>query len=49
MSQACATAARLYELQAKANAESASANTSPPWQMECPLTMSSRTRIDIRA
>jgi hypothetical protein len=33
------------ELQAKANALSASAKTSPPWQIPWPLTMSGPIRI----
>ena len=41
--------ARLWLLQAKAKAESASANTKAPWQMAWPLSMSARTGIDTRA
>jgi hypothetical protein len=40
-----ATVSSLYELQAKAKAESASVAMKPPWQMAWPLSMSARTRI----
>ena len=40
-----ATVTTLRELQAKANAESASVVMKPPWQMSKPLSMSSRTVI----
>ena len=49
MLAAAATVASLCELQAKAKALSARANTRPPWQTPWPLTMSARTRITTRA
>src|SRR5579862_6250322 len=45
MAAAAATVLSLYELQANANALSASAKTSPPWHRAWPLSMSGRTRI----
>src|SRR5438105_5229795 len=44
-----ATVSSLYELQAKAKAESANVATKPPWQMAWPLSMSSRTAMVMRA
>src|SRR5439155_12904797 len=41
-----ATVSSLYELQANANAESASVVISPPWQTSKPLSMSSQIVID---
>lgn len=49
MLQPAATVLMLWLLQANANAESASVNISPPWQMPCPLRNSARTGIDSRA
>ncbi len=40
---------RLRELQANANAESASVVMKPPWQISWPFSMSSRTVISSRA
>lgn len=49
MSHPAATVTGPQLLQAQANAVSARLKISPPWQMPCPLTMSSRTVIRVLA